>query len=353
MWAGASCRPVPKSPPAPHFSELVQSFSERGGYFDTDNLISNETSYTQVVDRLKPTGGVYIGVGPEQNFTYISRVRPSWAFIVDIRRENMLQHLLFNAIFHTATTPYQYLCWMFSRPLAKGAGPVGEAEIEAVISAFERKAPERDLFEDNLRKLVRHIEGPLRIELAKEDIAAIRSIYESFFRGQLEIRFNSHGRPPMTYHPTYRRLLLARDASGRPSHFLASFDDYRHVRELALRGRLVPVVGDLAGPHALKAIGQFLKERGESVSAFYVSNVEFYLMRAGQFSAYVENVRALPFDEDSLFIRAYFDYGLSHPARLRGHRSTVLLQRVPRFLALYDAQAYRSYWDVCTVDYMP
>lgn len=348
-----SCRPAPEFVPAPHYSQLVRNLSEPGGYFDTDNLISNETSYTQVVDRLTPTGGAYVGVGPEQNFTYIGRLRPSWAFVVDIRRENMLQHLLFNAIFQKAETPYQYLCWMFSRPLRYVAAPEGEAEIEAVVSAFERGIPDRGLFEDNLKELVRHIEGPLRMELDSEDLTAIRSIYESFFLGQLEIRFNSHGRPPMPYHPTYRRLVLARNSNGRPSHFLASFDDYTYVRELATRGRLIPVVGDLAGPHALKAIGHFLEERDESISAFYVSNVEFYLMRAGRFSSYVDNVRALPLHDDSLFIRAYFDYGLSHPARIRGHRSTVLLQRVPRFLALYDAQAYRSYWDVCTVDYMP
>ena len=115
----------------------------------------------------------------------------------------------------------------------------------------------------------------------------------------------------------------------------------------------MPVVGDFAGAHALRSIGRFLEEQGERISSFYVSNVEFYLMRSGRFASYVENVRALPLQDDSLFIRAYFDYGLSHPARLPGHRSTVLLQRVPRFLALYDSRAYRSYWDVCTLDYMP
>ena len=349
---GGSCRTVPESTPVPHFSALVRDFSEPGGYFDTDNLISNETSYTQVVERLKPTGGVYVGVGPEQNFTYIGRMRPRWAFILDIRRENMLQHLLFNAIFHKATTPYQYLCWMFSRPLQDGAVPAGEAEIEAVVSAFEKQAPHRGLHEDNLKELLRHIEGPLGMELTIEDKAVIRSVYGSFFREQLEIRFNSHGRRPMPYHPTYGRLLLGRSPSGRPSHFLASYEDYTYVRDLVVQGRVVPVVGDFAGPHALRSIGRFLEEQGERVSALYVSNVEFYLLRSGRFDSYVENVRALPLQNDSLFIRAYFDYGLSHPARLPGHRSTVLLQRVPRFLALYDTQAYRSYWDVCTVDYM-
>jgi hypothetical protein len=156
----------------------------------------------------------------------------------------------------------------------------------------------------------------------------------------------------MSYHPTYRRLLLARSPEGREGHFLASFDDYAHVKKLASSGRLVPVVGDFAGPHALRAIGDFLKSRNESVSAFYVSNVEFYLLRTGRFSAYVDNVKTLPLREDAVFIRAYFDYGRSHPERMHGHRSTLLLQHVPRFLSLYDSGAYRSYWDVCTADYL-
>ena len=123
------------------------------------------------------------------------------------------------------------------------------------------------------------------------------------------------------------------------------------MRELATSGRLVPVVGDFAGSHALAAIGAFLRGEGETVSAFYASNVEFYLMRADRFDEYVDNVRSLPLTDDSVFIRAYFDYGLAHPARLPGHRSTVILQGMKRFLGLYDTQAFSSYWDLCTIDY--
>ena len=76
--------------------------SEPGGYFDTDNLISNESSYLQVVPELRRagiSGGAYLGVGPDQNFTYIAEIRPAIAFIVDIRRDNLLLHLLFKALF--------------------------------------------------------------------------------------------------------------------------------------------------------------------------------------------------------------------------------------------------------------
>lgn len=353
IFSAFTCRRSLDSTSLPRFGELVETFSEPGGYFDTDNLISNETSYVQVMERLEPAGGAYVGVGPEQNFNYIARIRPNWAFILDIRRENMLHHLLLNAIFSKARTPYQYLCWMFSRPVRDEIEPDATAGIDEVVSAFEQEAPQTGVQEGNLKTLLRYIQDRLEITLTPEDQRSLRSIYETFYRDQLEIRFHSHGRRPMPYHPTYRRLLLARSPTGKASHFLASFEGYTYVRELAGKGRIIPVVGDFAGPHALRAIGEFLKERGEWVSAFYVSNVEFYLLRSGRFQAYVENIRSLPLGQDSLFIRAYFDYGLSHPARLPGHRSTVIMQRMPRFLALYDAQAYRSYWDVCTLDYVP
>src|SRR4029453_4486993 len=79
------------APPAPHpgqgragFAAQVAGLSEAGGYFDTDNLISNESSYLQVIPELQRKGvhgGAYIGVGPDQNFTYIAEVRPTIAFI--------------------------------------------------------------------------------------------------------------------------------------------------------------------------------------------------------------------------------------------------------------------------------
>src|SRR5262245_31633266 len=84
------------------FAALSARLSEPGGYFDSDNLISNETSYLHVLGKLREfnvTNGVYIGVGPDQNFTYIAKIRPRMAIIIDIRRDNLLQHLLFKSLF--------------------------------------------------------------------------------------------------------------------------------------------------------------------------------------------------------------------------------------------------------------
>ncbi len=343
---GAACTAA--KVPVPGFRNLVEELSEEGGYFDTDNLISNETAYVQVIPHLKPTGGVYIGVGPDQNFHYIGRLRPRWAFIVDVRRDNLLHHLLLNTVLVESKTPMTYLCRLFSRRCPDETPKGG---FEEMIAAVEGSEPEERLFERNLDEAFEHIETRLGFALDAKDENVLEFTYRSFFEEQLALRFKSHGRPPMPYHPTYRSLLLARGPDGEPSHFLARPEDYDHVRRLAQEGRLVPVVGDFAGSHALKSVGEFARGQGEIVTAFYVSNVEFYLLRGDLFSRYVENVRALPISESSQFIRAYFSYGYPHPAALPGHRSTLVRQKIGRFLDLFDRGAYGDYWDVATFDY--
>jgi hypothetical protein len=73
-------------PPAPAFdSAYGKTFlrlSEPAGSFPSENVVSNETSYLHVLDAMRREGvrgGAYIGVGPDQNFSYIAAVRPEVA----------------------------------------------------------------------------------------------------------------------------------------------------------------------------------------------------------------------------------------------------------------------------------
>ena len=331
---------------------LIRDLSEPGGYFDTDNLISNETSYLQAADQLEdegPRGGLYLGVGPDQSFSYMARLRPDWAFILDVRRDNMLQHLYLNALLARSPDPYRYLCGLLSRPC--GDPPdAARAGIEGTLAALERVPPLESELRRNLERSLDYIEGVLGVPLDTRDRHALREMAGAFFEQQLGLRFRSHGRPPMPHHPTLRSLLLARSPSGRFGCFLDSRRDYDTVRKLALGGRIVPVVGNFAGDRALRAVGDHARRLGQPVSAFYVSNVEFYLLRDGTFPAFVENVRALPLTDDALFIRAYFDYGRRHPARLPGHRSTTVVQSIRGFLEGHDGGRFQSHWDVATAE---
>src|SRR5215467_3184517 len=105
------------------FWSLIEKISEADGYFrsnsgSTDNLLSNENMVSTVAgalaQRVKPSG-VYLGVGPEQNFTYIAAIRPRIAFITDIRRGNLHLHLLYKALFEMSADRAEFVGRLFNR----------------------------------------------------------------------------------------------------------------------------------------------------------------------------------------------------------------------------------------------
>jgi hypothetical protein len=355
----AATRPLPELPPvpSPEFAELMSRLSEPGGYFPADNLVSNETSYLEVAETLAdrfPKGGVYLGVGPDQNFNYIARLQPRWAFILDIRRQNLLQHLMFNALFYEAADPYQFLCRLLARPCPEQTPKQALLGIEAMLQTLEQTSPQPATLTRVEHAVMRHVQTRLGVSLSDDDQREMRLIQRAFYEQQLQIKFRSSSRPSWLPLPSYRELLLVRSPSGRFGHHLASLEDYRFVRELERARRVVPVVGDFAGPHALKAIGRELKARGESVTAFYLSNVEFYLFRGGVFERFLENLGELPLREaeGSVVIRACFGFGRPHPLAQPERISVTLLQPIPRYIALGSAGRYGSDWDACLIDYM-
>jgi hypothetical protein len=64
----------------------------------------------------------------------------------------------------------------------------------------------------------------------------------------------------------------------------------------------VPVVGNFGGPKAIRAVGQYIKEHGGTVVAFYLSNVEQYLAQDGIWGDFCANVATLPLDDTSMYI---------------------------------------------------
>jgi hypothetical protein len=70
------------------------------------------------------------------------------------------------------------------------------------------------------------------------------------------------------------------------------------------RNLILLAVGDFGGRHALASIGRWLSERGATLNAFYVSNVEQYLFTPdSKWRSFYENVGRLPLDSSSVFIR--------------------------------------------------
>jgi hypothetical protein len=332
------------------FAALSARISEPGGYFDSDNLISNESSYLHVLGamrRLGVSGGAYIGVGPDQNFSYIAQVRPRIAFVIDIRRDNLLQHLLFKALFEMARNRAEYLALLTGRAVPSDVAKWNKRSINDVVALVEQSAPDADQFETT-RAMVRTKIKRYGIPVSAAELETVGRIHQAFFDAGLELRFTSIGRTPRPYYPTLKTLLLEKDLSGKQLTYLANEDDFQFLKSLEARNLVVPVVGNLAGDHALREIGRVVAERGEKVSALYVSNVEFYLMREGTFDAFAGSVRTLPRDARSVIIRSYFGGGFygSHPQSVPGYFSTQLLQTLETFVREAGRGGYATYMDL-------
>ncbi|HVH28968.1 MAG TPA: hypothetical protein VM818_19545 [Vicinamibacterales bacterium] len=326
----------------PTFAARVAQLSEPGGYFDTDNLISNERSYLHVVPALRDAslrGGAYVGVGPDQNFSYIAQVRPSIAFIVDLRRDNLLLHLLFKAMFAMSNTRAEYLSLLFGRPVPLPVQTWRNADLDKIVEHLEGvRLPEPDLAD--LRARVDARIKSFGVALSDADFVTINRFHRRFITAGLPLKFQTTGRTPQSYYPTYRELLLETDRQGRRASFLAEEADFQFVRSLQQRDLVIPVVGDLAGPTALTEIGRVMESRGDRLSAFYASNVEFYLFADGRFPVFVQNLARLPHADHSLIIRSVFG-GLGQSAP--GYYSSSLVQPVDELLRGYAEGRFRGY----------
>jgi len=145
--------------------------------------------------------------------------------------------------------------------------------------------------------------------------------------------------------PSFADLIVATDAEGLNRGFLATEQQYGVVRQLQLRNLIVPIVGDFAGPKALRAVGEYLRDHGAIVSAIYTSNVEQYLFREPhKWRQYYENVATLPVDSTSTFVRAVFNVGYSGGGM--GARSITMLQPVLDLLRALREGKIQSYFDV-------
>jgi hypothetical protein len=336
---------------ASNFASLIAKLSEAGGDFGGDNLISNEQSYLRVLPALargQVSGGAYIGVGPDQNFSYIAQVKPSVAFIIDIRRDNLLLHLLFKAIFETAPTRVEYLCALTGRAPPPQPATWTDAGIDKIAGYIDKTPvqPSAALNDQRLR-LETRMKG-MGVPLSAADLARIHEFHRAFIDDGLSLTFQVRGRPPQSYYPSLRQLLVEGDGAGHQLSFLATESGFQFVRSLEARDLVIPVVGDVSGPHAMAAIAAEMTARSAALSAFYISNVEQYLYQDGRFPAFVDNLKRFPRNDRSTMIRSVF------PSGFRGYLaqwpqdsySASFTQGLNVMLSDLAAGRYRSYADL-------
>ncbi len=293
------------------FWRIFTDFSEPGGDYPYENFVTNEETIQNVIPVLtkvtKP-GGVYLGVGPEQNFTYASAVKAKMAFVFDIRRQNAIELLMYKALFEMSPTRADFVSHLFS---IKSPDKVPTtARASGVFLAFDGIKGDKTYYTQNLAAIKSSL-AKHGFALSKEDLQKVEYVYDVFFRAgpEIDYKFASDFPPAMAPAPNYIQEMTATDADKQPHSFLATEENYQFIRQMQSKNMFIPVVGDFAGPKAIRKVADYVKQHNSIVSAFYLSNVETYLSstaRGGtpeKLQKFYENAASLPVDRSSLFIR--------------------------------------------------
>ena len=147
--------------------------------------------------------------------------------------------------------------------------------------------------------------------------------------------------------PMYAELMMENDGNGTQRSYLANEANYRVLRDLEKNNLIVPLVGDFAGDKALRSVGQYVKQHGATVTAFYTSNVEQYLFQSDDWRKFFTNVGTLPLDSSSTFIRAVFNFNtVPSQSGTPGPRSRTMLAPIAEQVAAFANGDLKSYWDV-------
>jgi hypothetical protein len=307
--APAVADPIPSRLSDSDFWALSEMASEPNGEFQSDNFLSNERGYQIVVPDLIATakpGRVYLGVGPEQNFPYIIALKPALSVIFDVRRGNLHEQLLYKSLFEMSSDRVDFLSRLFSR--AKPSGLTTASSVIDIMDAFRDVPASPEAYAANLEAVGKWLTDHHGFALHPDDLAGIDYVYKTaFFTGGPDLAYNLAGRGARGggfggNGSTYATLQALDDGRGVNRGFLGSEANWLVMKDLETRNLIVPVVGDFGGPKAIRAIGQYLKAHGAVVSAFYLSNVEQYLNRAGTEESFLCSVAMLPLDESSTFI---------------------------------------------------
>ncbi len=350
------------------FWRMMNDFSEPWGVFRSENFVSNETSYQWIVPELKATvkpGAVYLGVAPDQNFTYIVSLRPQIAFIVDIRHQNAVQHLLYKALIETSANRAEFLSKLFSRKPLEGVDT--SSTVVALFDALASTTADSVRYRDNMRAVREQLMNVHRFALSDSELVSLECVYGAFYSQGPTLTYNyssecrnsggfgfrgGGGRMGGFGMPSYLGMMLENDGAGGDHGYLASEANFRALKDMEERNLIVPLTGNFAGPKTLRTVGQWARDRGAKIGAFYVSNVEQYLFQQDDEAVrFYRNVGTLPIDASSTFIRSYSGggmYGGMGPLQLKQQsgRSMQLISSIEELVKAFRADELHSWMDV-------
>lgn len=230
------------------FSQLVSDPRPPALVRDTHYIVSNEDNHFVWRSSLEGRGGIYIGVGTDQNYVMAGWARPDLLVLMDFDQVVVDLHRVYGVIFLNSPTPHDFLDLWEDRNVRR---------VEELIEALKVDAPTRKGMLAAYR--MAHFAVPRRLR-------RVESAYKP-----LGIRW-----------------------------FLNDINQYRYLVELFRTGRVVTVRGDLSIGGAMSGIASAAQKAGGIVRTVYLSNAERYFPYTTGFK---KSILALPTDEKSLVVR--------------------------------------------------
>ncbi len=215
---------------------------------DHHYIITNEDRHDLYIPAIRDLGGVYLGVGSNQNYEMIGWAKPTFAVLIDFDQMVVDIHKLYKVAFEHAESPDQFIEFWSS----------GQS--------------------DRLRQFVRAAFPDDRQFLAvmKARRYAGQRIYKKLQRTQRR----------------HKRQKLA--------SYLTDAGQYGDVRRQVQTGHVIAIRGDFTGTKTMRALGDLLKKHRQTVRVFYISNCEQYFKYDSNFR---HNINSLPVDTASLILR--------------------------------------------------
>jgi hypothetical protein len=299
--------------------------------YTIDCFVSSELAYNDVLQRCLPkpgrAGGAYLGVGPDQNYTYVANLRPSLAVILDARLDNLLEHLIFKVLFNEAKDPLDYLCLLLGRrrPLATLAGDISAPELLAHLRTAAEDADSAATVRNRVRAAFAE-----RWSDAPHLLKRVDRILSEFCRRQLNVTSVSERcLANLDKIPDFSEVISSTTAEGFNLHYLTGLERFQVVKALHAADRIVPMLGNVTDPAAIARARRVVEEASLRFDTVYLSNLEEFLLQryviegdvitarpnpngmlvepfARGWHALVDQLEALPRTDDALLIRFFF-----------------------------------------------
>ncbi|MCP4500284.1 MAG: hypothetical protein GY822_10025 [Deltaproteobacteria bacterium] len=264
----------------PAFLKLRRDPTPKELVRDTHYWISNENRLDLFYDDVKDRGGIFIGVGTDQNYLLAAWSKPSVLVLMDFDQAVVDLHLVYRALFMSSSTREDFL------------------------KAWEKKN----------RKATRRL---------------IKTFYKDERRRQKRAKW-AFGQARWAVERRMNRVRKHMNAIGMKT-FFDDDEQFLFIKELFTQGRVFSLRGDLTAVRTMRSISKAAKAEEQTVGVLYLSNAEQYFSFDWKFR---RNISRLPVDDKSLVIRTN---GLRSLKRVKGtyyHYNAQSLASFQEWLAL-------------------